>query len=113
MIMLTMATAVYLAGLQASITAPRVAFQNCIKQTSAKAEADKVAGDAYEALLRAACGSQGEKLKSALVAFDVKNGVARSRAAADADADVTDGFSSSVDAYKWRLRTEAKQASAN
>ena len=109
MIVLTMATAVYLAGLQASITGPRMAFSNCLKQTAAKAEAEKVAADAFEAYLKAACGPQGEKLKAALVAFDVKNGVGRTRAVTDATADVSDGFTASAETYKWR---QAKQETA-
>ena len=113
MIMLTMASAIYLAGLQASITAPRMAFVNCLKQAATKAEAEKVAPDAFDAYLRAACTSQGEKLKSALVAFDVKNGVGRSRAVSDAAADVSDSFDSSTRAYKWRQQAEAKQVAAD
>jgi len=110
MIVLTMAAAVLLAGLQASITGPRLAFSNCLKQTAAKAETEKVTPDAFEAYLKAACGPQGEKLKAALVAFDVKNGVGRARAVTDANADVTDGFTASIETYKWRL---GKQEAAN
>ncbi len=113
MIMLTMASAIYLAGLQAAITGPRIAFSTCLKQASAKAETEKVAPDAYEAYVKAACGPQGEKLKAALVAFDVKNGVGRSRALTDASADVTDGFTASTESYKWRQDKQTTTADAN
>jgi hypothetical protein len=102
----------YLAGLQASITAPRIAFNDCLKKAEASAKAEKIAADAYADYLRNACAAQGNKLKAALIAFDVKNGVARARAAADADTDVTDGFSSSASSYKWQTSQE-KQADAN
>ncbi|MEO5772891.1 MAG: hypothetical protein ABIQ32_02065 [Sphingomicrobium sp.] len=112
MIILTMASAMYLAGLQASITAPRVAFTNCLKKAEASAKAEKVAPEAYVGYLRAACGPQGERLKNALVAFDLKHGVARGRAVGDASADVSDGFSSSAQSYKWAASADAK-AEAN
>lgn len=113
MIIMTMATAMSLAGLQASITAPRIAFSKCIEQAQAKARTDKVATDAYAEYLRTACGAQGEKLKAALIAFDVKNGIKRGQAAADASRDVTDGFTSSAESYKWATSAEAKPAEAN
>lgn len=112
MIILTMASAVYLAGLQASITGPRMAFTNCLKKAEASARAEKVSADAYTEYLRTACGGQGEKLKAALVAFDVKNGVSRARASNDASADVADGFSSSADNYKWLAKSDAPAESA-
>lgn len=113
MIMLTMATAMSLAGLQASITAPRIAFSKCIEQAQTRAKVEKVAADAYADYLRAACSEQGEKLKAALTAFDVKNGIKRAQAAADASRDVTEGFTSSAENYKWQTSAEAKSAAAN
>lgn len=113
MIMLTMATAMSLAGLQASITAPRIAFSKCLEQAQAKAKAEKVGADAYADYLRAACGAQGEKLKAALMAFDVKNGVRRAQAAADAGRDVTEGFTSSAESYKWSTSADTQSAAAN
>ena len=112
MIGLTIASAVYLAGLQASITGPRMAFGNCLKQAEASAKAQKVSLDAYADFLRTACSAQGDKLKAALVAFDVKNGVGRSRASNDAAADVTEQFSASQENYEWISKTEAKAAAA-
>lgn len=113
MIIMTMATAMSLAGLQASITAPRIAFSKCIEQAQTKAKTEKVAAEAYADYLRAACSAQGDKLKSALTAFDVKNGIARTRAAADASRDVAEGFTSSAENYKWTTSAEATPAEAN
>lgn len=113
MIILTMATAMSLAALQASITGPRIAFSNCIEKAQEKAKAEKVAAEAYADYLRAACGPQAEKLKSALIAFDVKNGIGRSRAAADASRDVTEGFTSSAESYKYQTSAQATTAAAN
>jgi len=107
MMLMTMASAIYLAGLQASITAPRIAFGDCLKKAETSAKTDKVAADAYADYLRTMCGAQGDRLKAALVAFDVKNGVSRNRASTDAAADVADGFSASAEAYKYRASAEA------
>ncbi|MEO6359931.1 MAG: hypothetical protein ABIO43_05070 [Sphingomicrobium sp.] len=112
MIILTMASAMYLAGLQAAITGPRIAFTNCLKKAEASAKTEKIAPDAYADYLRAACGTQGDRLKAALVAFDVKNGVSRTRASNDASTDVTDGFTSSAQTYKYSA-SAASKAEAN
>lgn len=110
MMILTMASAMYLAGLQAAITGPRIAFTNCLKKAEVSAKAEKIAPDAYAEYLRAACGAQGDRLKSALVAFDVKNGVSRTRASNDASMDVTDGFTASAKTYKYAASAEAPAA---
>ncbi|HEX8413156.1 MAG TPA: hypothetical protein VF637_04645 [Sphingomicrobium sp.] len=113
MIVLTMTSAMFLAASQASITAPRMAFANCLKKAETSAKAEKVLLEAYPEYLKAACGTQGEKLRTALVAFDVKNGVPRARAATDAASDVADGFSSSESSYKWVAKADAPAADAN
>lgn len=112
MIILTMASAMYLAGLQAAIMGPRIAFTNCLKKAEASAKAEKIGADAFADYLRAACGPHGDRLKSALVAFDVKNGVSRTRASNDASMDVTDGFTSSARTYKYAASAESR-AEAN
>jgi hypothetical protein len=109
---MTMASAMYLAGLQASITVPRIAFNNCLKKAEASAKAEKVGADNYADYLRNACAAEGNRLKTALIAFDVKNGVARGRAAADAENDITEGFASSASTYKWQA-SQNKPADAN
>lgn len=108
MIILTMASAVSMLGLQASINAPRSAFATCLKQAEAKAKTENVKPDAIADYLRGACGPAGDKLKNALVAFDTKNGIARSRAAADAQVEIDDTLDGSVRTYK-RLNSETAQ----
>ena len=101
MIALLGASAVFLAALQASINAPTDAFRTCLKQASAKATGEKVAGDAIETYLRSACSVQLGSLKSAVVAFRIKNGMARKAAADDANMTVDDYLATSVDKYQF------------
>lgn len=121
MIALIAASAVYMIASQASMAAPTNAYKDCLKQTSAQAKKEKVAGDAYEAYARNACSGQITALRDALIAFTVKNGMNRKDAAKDADLTVDDYLLSSVDNYKFmagvtaenaRLEAEAKAKAA-
>ena len=90
MIALLSAWAIGVTALQATIAAPTEAFRGCLKEATAKAKAEKVGGDAIEAYLRSACTVQMQSLKTAVVAFRVKNGMARKAAADDAEMTVDD-----------------------
>ena len=113
MIVLVMGSVMYLAAAQASIDGPRAAFSTCLKQASAKALGDKVAGDAFPGYAKAACTGEADKLKNALVSFDVKNGVKRAQASSDADAQLDDYIVGSTENYTARLEASTpKQAVA-
>lgn len=112
MIALVLASALNLAALQASISAPTDAFRGCLREASAKAEKDKVGGDAIEEYLRNACTVQMGTLKGALVAFRMKNGMGKKAAADDADMTVEDYVASPVDKYKFMVDFNAKNAAA-
>ena len=86
--------------LQASIAAPRQGFTDCLKQASVQAAAQRVAADQYSAFAARHCATQGASFKSALVAFDVKNGVKRARAASDAQLQVDDYIAMSAEKYE-------------
>ena len=101
MIALVASSAIYLTALQATISAPRDAFRACLKQATAKATGERVAADAFEAYLRNSCSAQLGSLKSAVMAFDMKNGMPRKTASSDADATVDDYIASPVDNYKY------------
>lgn len=101
MIALLGASAIYLTGLQAAINVPTEAFRTCLREASAKASGEKVAGTAYEAYARNACSTQMSALKSAVVAFRIKNGMAKKAAADDADMTVDDYVATSVDKYQF------------
>lgn len=101
MIVLIGATAIYLTVLQASINAPTEAFRSCLKQASTKASGEKVGGEAFEAYARNACSVQLGSLKSAVIAFRMKNGMAKKAAADDANMTVDDYVATSVDKYQF------------
>lgn len=110
MIALIAASAVSMLASQAAMAAPTNAYKDCLKQTSAQAKKEKVAGDAYEAYARNACGAQITTLRDALISFTVKNGMARKEAAKDADLTVDDYLLSSVDNYKFMAGVTAENA---
>ena len=110
MIALLGASAITLAALQATINAPTDAFRACLREASTKANAEKVGGDAIDAYLRSACGTQMQSLKSAVVAFRVKNGMARKTALADADMTVEDYVATPVEKYKYMIEINTPPA---
>jgi hypothetical protein len=108
-IILVGATSIILAALQATINAPTSAFRDCLKEASTKATAEKIAGDAYEAYARNACSVTMTGLKSAVVAFRMKNGMSRKAAAGDADMTVDDYLATSVEKYQFFASQNAPQ----
>ena len=101
MIVLVGASALALLGLQATINVPRDAFRACLAKAADKATTDKVAADGIEAYLKTTCAVDANALRSAVVAFDAKNGMAHKTAASDAELTVDDYVSSKVDHYKF------------
>ena len=77
------------AAMQAS-AAPRHQFVTCLKQSVEKARADKVTPEGFGAFARQSCATQIGSFKQGLVSFDLKNGVARKRAEADAELQIED-----------------------
>jgi len=112
MIALLGASAMFLAATQAGINAPTEAFRACLKQASTKASGEKVGADAIEAYLRNACGAQLGSLKSAVVAFRMKNGMAKKTAADDANMTIDDYVATSVDKYQFMADMNKPQAPA-
>jgi len=112
MIVMLSASAIVLAGLQASIDVPRDAFRACLKEATTKAAGDKVAADAIETYLKTACSGQLGSLRNALVAFDLKNGMAHKAAESDANSTVDDYMSGPIDHYKFAAASTAKPAPA-
>ena len=107
MIALLGASALSLIALQAGIAAPTDAFRGCLREASAKATNEKVAADAIEAYLRSACTVQMDSLKSAVVAFRVKNGMAKKAALEDATMTIDDYVATPVDKYKFMAELNA------
>ena len=90
MISFFIAGAIGLTALQAGIDGPRKAFAACLKEASATAQTQHVAAADFSAFLTQRCSAQADSFKSGLIGFDVKNGIRRTQAAADAQAQVDD-----------------------
>lgn len=101
MIALLGASALTLVALQAGINAPTDAFRGCLREASAKAANEKVGADAIEAYLRTNCSVQMDSLRAAVIAFRVKNGMAKKVAAEDAKMTVDDYVATPVEKYKY------------
>ena len=107
MIVLMAASSILLTMLQASINAPTTAFRGCLREAAAKATSEKVAPDAIDQYLKAQCTAQMSSLKGALIAFRIKNGMARKAAAADADMTIEDYLAAPVDRYRFTAELNA------
>jgi hypothetical protein len=112
MIALLGASGIYLAAMQAGINAPTEAFRACLREASSKANNEKVAAANIDAYLRNACTVQLGSLKSAVVAFRVKNGMGRKAASADADMTVDDYVATPADNYKFMAEMNAPKPAA-
>jgi hypothetical protein len=97
-----MITAILVAALvqTAAINNQRDAFMACLKSAEESAMTQKMPPDALEAHLRQTCAAAEAKLTASLMAFDLKNNVARKRAAADAKMQIDDFVNGSVEHYK-------------
>lgn len=112
MILLVSVTAISLTMLQGVINAPRDAFRECTRAAAAKARSENVGGDAFEAYMRNTCSVQIGALRSAVQAFNMKNGMGKKAAAADADLTVEDYAASPVEQYRLRAGVAASTAAA-
>ena len=86
--------------LQASIAAPRQDFTDCLKKASLQAAAQQVAPDQYPAFAKQQCLAPSDSFKSALIAFDTKNGVKRGQATSDAQLQLDDYVAMSAEKYE-------------
>ena len=112
MIILLGASALTLAALQASVTAPTSAFRGCLHDAVAKATSEKVSGDTIDDYLRKACTVQMGSLRDALVAFRLKNGMSKKAASDDAAMTIDDYVATPSDNYKFIAQQNAPQKAA-
>ena len=103
MISLLLGTAIGFTALQAGIDIPRKNLGACLSSALDAAMAQKVAVPDYGAFVLNTCGAQATSLKAGLVGFDVKNGIKRSQAAADAQAQIDEYFAMAAERYEFRV----------
>jgi hypothetical protein len=80
------------APIDTAAKAPRTAFAECLKQALAEARTQKVAADAFDAFARTQCATTEDALKKAVMAIDVRNGIARKDAADNARQEMDDYY---------------------
>jgi hypothetical protein len=92
-----------LTALQAGIDGPRKAFVACLHSASDAAQTQSIAPADYGAFVIKTCAAQADSLKSGLIGFDVKNGIRRTQASADAQAQVDDYVALSTEKYESKV----------
>ena len=103
MISLFVAGAIGLTALQAGIDGPRKNFVGCLRSAFDTALTQQVAVPEYGAFVLKTCGAQADGLRSGLVGFDVKNGIKRTQASADAQAQLDDYVAMSTEKYESKV----------
>lgn len=97
-----MITSVLIAAMlqTAAINSERDAYISCLEKSRESAKGASIGGDAFADYARQACSSVEQKLKAALIAFDMKNKVPRKQATADAQLQVEEFDSGEAQLYK-------------
>jgi hypothetical protein len=105
-----MISAIVIAALlqSAAINSQRSKFISCLEATEASAKAQKMPPDALAPHLRQTCAAAEASFTAALIAFDLKNKVARKQAAADAKLQIDDFISGSVEHYRKVLTASGR-----
>ncbi len=105
MIVLSIASAIYLVALQnAAANNSRDQLMSCLDETVTKGKTASIAADAFVGFARGQCGAPATSLKSALVAFDVKNKISRKQAEADAESQIDEFVTMTSERYAAQAR---------
>jgi len=102
MISILVGSAIALTALQAGIDVPRKNFGACLSSALDSALAQKIAVADYGAFVLKTCEAPATSLKSGLVGFDVKNGIKRTQATTDAQAQIDDYLAMAAERYESR-----------
>ena len=90
----------------AAAVSARQQLVKCLRDASTKAQADKVAPDAFTAFAHTACATQESALAAAIWAFDSKNKVSRKQSEADAQLQIEDYLATAEDRYRISIKPQ-------
>jgi hypothetical protein len=111
MIILTLASVISLAAVQNSAaSAARTTFGECVRTAATDAKKKDVPLEGLIAHLRQSCEADAGKLRSALVSFDVKNGVNKAQANADAELQLEDYYAAQEERYRYEVAARKPKA---
>lgn len=78
-------------------------FADCLKQADAKAQNQKIAAEGFVDFARTTCSTAAEPFEAQLTTTNVKNGMSRKAAAADAASQIKDYYTERLENYKIEL----------
>lgn len=113
MISFLIGSALGLTVMQAGIDMPRKNFVACLRTAFDTALTQRVATGDYGAFAIKACDSQANSLRSGLIGFDVKNGIRRTQASADAAAQIDDYIAMSTEKYVTKVGPSKGNVASN
>jgi hypothetical protein len=79
-------------------------FADCLKQADAKAQNQKIAPDAFVDFARTTCSTAADPFEASLTTVNVKNGMSKKAAAADAAGQIKDYYTERLENYKIELQ---------
>ena len=113
MISFLIGSALGLTAMQAGIDVPRKTFVACLRQAFETALTQRVATGDYGAFAIKTCDSEANILKSGLVGFDVKNGIRRTQASADAAVQIDDYIAMWTEKYATKVGPSKGNVASN
>ena len=113
MISVLLGSVIGLTAMQAGIDLPRKNFVACLHEAFDTALSQKIAVPDYGAFANKTCEGQANNLMSGLVGFDVKNGIRRTQASADAKAQIDDYVAMSSEKYQSQVGTSKPHIAAS
>jgi hypothetical protein len=109
--MFVVAIAAVLAAGQSDLAASqqRAAFSDCLKQAITQGKASKIGADGFDAFMRSQCAASEAALRTAVVALDMKNGISRKDANANAEMELDDYFGMTAERYAAQVSRDEPQ----
>ena len=84
-------------------------FADCLKQADVKAQNQKIAAEGFVDFARTTCSTAAAPFEAALTTANVKNGMSKKAAAADAASQINDYYSERLENYKIELQPLAPE----